>query len=163
MKRSFIYFFLVTALSVFALAACGGDDDPDPDPGTDPEETVDKEKPTISLTSPKEGDEFENDGIKSIFLNGTLEDNEELDSCVVSVSYNEKSASLKSVPDPEPFNHEKSYSLSGKSHEFENEDPFGIIDNATPGEYTFSIKVMDAEGNEAEDSFTITIKEPVTE
>ena len=165
MKKSFIYFFLVTALSVFALAACGGDDDPDPDPDPDPVETEDTENPTISLTTPKGGDEYENDGTASIYINGTLEDNVALDSCYVSVVYSgaESASSLKGTDDPTPFNGEKGYSLSGTSYTFDGEDPFGTIDNATPGEYTFTIEVFDAAGNKEEDSFTITIKESTTE
>ncbi|WP_237706170.1 DUF4625 domain-containing protein [Thermophagus xiamenensis] len=165
MKKNFLYFLLITALSTFTFVACGGDDDPDPEPDPDPVEDVDKEKPTISLTTPKAGDEFENNGTASILLNGTLKDNKELDSCYVSVSYNDKSASsLKSTDDLVEFNDEKSYSLSGTEHTFTNEDPFETtIENATPGEYTFTIKVFDAAGNKEEDSFNITIKEPTTE
>lgn len=129
----------------------------------------DTEKPTISLTTPQEDKEYENNGTDAatIYLNGTLEDNVALDSCHVSVAYSgaESASSLKGTDDPTPFDKEKGYSLegAGTSYTFEDEDPFGSIVNATPGEYTFTIEVFDTAGNKAEDSFTINIKEPATE
>lgn len=148
----FLFFTLFSVLFV----ACGSDDD------NNNEEPKDTEAPQIQLTSPAEGDEYVRE-VESILINGTLTDNQALDTCYVSVSYTGRSASgsLKSIDDPVPFDRGPvGFSLSGKEHTFNNEDPFGtIIYDATPGEYTFSITVEDAAGNEASEDITISIIE----
>ncbi|MDI3520922.1 MAG: hypothetical protein PWR04_910, partial [Anaerophaga sp.] len=99
-KNSLVFLFL-TLFSVL-FVACGSDDDDD----DNNVETRDTEKPQIQLTSPAEGDEYVRGG--RILINGTLTDNQALDTCYVSLSYTQKSASgsLKSTgkeqfqPDP---------------------------------------------------------------
>jgi hypothetical protein len=151
-----LVFLLFTLFSVL-FVACGSDDD------NNNEEPKDTEAPQIQLTSPAEGDEYVRE-VESILINGTLTDNQALDTCYVSVSYTGRSASgsLKSIEDPVPFDRGPvGFSLSGKEHTFNNEDPFGtIIFDATPGEYIFSITVADAAGNEAPPEYiTISIIE----
>ncbi|WP_010424488.1 DUF4625 domain-containing protein [Anaerophaga thermohalophila] len=155
-KNSLVFLFL-TFFSVL-FVACGSDDDDD----DNNVETRDTEKPQIQLTLPAEGDEYVRE-VQSILINGTLTDNQALDTCYVFLSYTQKSASgsLKSIDDPNPFDRGPvGYSLSGKEHTFTNEDPFGSIDaDSKPGEYIFSITVKDAAGNEASEDITISIIE----
>ncbi|WP_232526582.1 DUF4625 domain-containing protein [Marinilabilia rubra] len=143
-----------------SLVACGGDDGDDNGNDTPPEDTTD---PVISLTSPTTGDSFAREtGV--ILINGTISDDQGLETCKVSVAYSQKSASseLKSIDDPVPFDRGPvEYSdISGKEYSFTDEDPFGFVTyDATLGEYVFTITVEDTSGNTATEDITINITE----
>jgi hypothetical protein len=161
--RSNSLLFLLSFLFSFVFASCGDDD-------------KDTEAPGISIETPSEGEQFVR-GVGEIEVSGELADNKGLDVCVISLT-NElnsvvastKSSSLDegtnsgddvvtSIDDPEPFEPDPvEYSLSGKSHTFSEESPFGSIPNdATTGPYTLTIEVTDVAGNTATENITINI------
>jgi hypothetical protein len=151
-----LVFLLFTLFSVL-FVACGSDDDDDNN-----EEPKDTEAPVIELSTPSEENNVYSQG-SSILVNATLTDNVELDTCYMSLTYSPKNVSdmLKGIDD-EPFQPDnQGYSLSGKQeYIFDDENPFGPIDiDSKPGEYTFSITVEDAAGNEASEDITISIIE----
>lgn len=150
--------FLGSLFLSLSIVACGGDDNGNDTP---PE---DNEAPVISLTEPQSGDTYARETGK-ILLNGKISDNQELDTCYVSVTYSQKSAStkLKSIDEPVPFDRGPVGIpiSSGKEHTFSDEDPFDeyVTYDATLGEYVFTITVEDASGNTKSEDITITITE----
>ncbi|WP_462319417.1 DUF4625 domain-containing protein [Marinilabilia sp.] len=162
--------FLFAVVTSVSLVACGGDNGNGND--TPPE---DNEAPAISLTAPAENDIFIR-GVNAIQLSGELTDNQELDTCIISLSNELKSASsglkstnvdngdngddvVTSIDDPIPFEpNAVGFSLSGKSHSFSNESVFGTIpEDATEGNYTLNIEVRDASGNSVNQDIVISI------
>jgi hypothetical protein len=154
MNRLNPFLFLMAFMFAFTFAACGSDDD-----GNN-EDTVDSEKPAISITVPAEGASFSR-AVDNFVVSGELSDNVALDTCSFSLTTDLKSASsLKSIDDPQVWQpNPKGFSLSGKSHSFSEEEVFGSIpDDAKEGAYTLNIEVIDAAGNSATQiiNFTIT-------
>lgn len=144
--------FLMTFMLSFGFVACGGDDD------NNKEEPVDTEKPVIELSAPAEEDNYVR-GVSNFVVTGNLTDNVALDTCTFSLSTDLKSASLKSIDDPQVWvPNPKGYSLSGTGKSFTNEKVFGDIpDDAMEGTYTLTVEVEDAAGNTATESISFTI------
>jgi hypothetical protein len=138
----------MTAGIVIPFVGCGSDDDGD------------IEKPVINIDLPVGNSSFVR-SVEEIIVSGTLTDNQELDTCVVSLSTDLKSGLvLKGIDDPVPFTPDpKGFSLSGKSYEFpEHESPFGkISNNAKEGIYKLHIEVTDKAGNRNTKDIAITI------
>jgi hypothetical protein len=96
-------------------------------------------------------------------------DNVELDTCIVTLSTNLKSLSLKgtldtrnvvaSIQDPVPFKPDPvGYHISGKSFELKNESPFGSVsENTTIGQYVLKVQVVDVAGNQQSKEVAIQV------
>lgn len=163
------FLFLVAFLISFVFAACGSDDD-----DSEPKDT---NAPGINIEIPTEGASFIR-GVGEIKVSGELTDNKGLDVCIISLRtelknafVSTKSTSLDegenngddvvtSIDDPEPFTPDAvEYSLSGTSHTFTDESPFGNIPNdAKAGEYTLTIEVKDIDGYTSIEDITINIE-----
>ena len=161
-------FFLFSMILSAALVSCGSDSNGNDTP---PEDT---QAPVISLTAPVNDASFVR-GVNEIQLSGDLSDNQELDTCVVSLTTDLKSASSRlkstnidnggngevvtSIDDPVPFEpNAEGFSLSGTSHSFSTEGVFGPIpSDAKEGSYTLHIEVTDASGNSTTEDIVISI------
>jgi len=159
--------FLTIFYFPFFVTSCGGDDDSEP---------KDMEAPLVYIETPVEGDSFVR-GVNDIKITGEITDNQALDTCVISLStdlkgiiLSSKSTSvdggenngggvIASIDDPEPFEPDaKGYSLSGKSHTFSGESPFGVIpDDATAGKYILMFEITDKSGNSVTRDISIQI------
>jgi hypothetical protein len=152
MNRIVRYSFLGVLIPMFLLIACGK--------GGESETPVDEIAPEITIEKPVDGDSFLS-GLDEIEITAQFTDNVMLDTCIVTLSTNLKSLSLKeelntqdvvaSISDPVPFQPDPvGYHISEKSFELKNESPFGFIpENTTIGQYKLKIQAIDVAGNKS--------------
>lgn len=130
---------LVVLLTVTVFTACSDDDD-----------ALDTEKPSIMLTEPENGEEFEIGG--ELHFDIELADNQGLASYKIEIhnNFDGHTHSVVKQEEETPWSYDETVQISGNPLTHDAHEHIEIPEGIAEGEYHFGIIVVDAAGNQAE-------------
>ncbi len=130
---------LVVLLTVISFTACSDDD-----------EVLDTEKPTIVMSEPTTGEEFEIGSELHIEIN--LGDNQGLASYKVEIhsNFDDHTHSVAKQEEETPWTYDETFQITGNPLTYNVEEHIAIPEGIAEGEYHVGIIVVDAAGNQAE-------------
>ncbi|MCH4823877.1 DUF4625 domain-containing protein [Gramella lutea] len=130
---------LLVLLTVTVFTACSDDDD-----------ALDSEKPTIMMSEPEDGEEFEIGG--ELHFDIDLTDNQGLASYKVDIhnNFDGHTHSVAKQQEEELWSYQETFQIAGNPTSFEAHEHIDIPEGIAEGEYHLGVVVVDAAGNQEE-------------